>query len=201
MFLRSTMQNQVATLRHSYFEWSRTDDWVRGLFLACLFAVATGLLAQIRIYLPFTPVPITGQTLGVLLAGTLLGARFGAWGMGIYLALGLVGVPWFAGGEAGFVCLLGPTGGYLVGFVVAAWFLGKVTDRSARMRNPVTQVALMAAGMAIIYTFGAGWLMVGSHLGLSLALGLGVVPFLIGDALKILLAASTGMLLLPGAHK
>jgi len=201
MLLRTLMQNQVAALRQGYFEWSRTDDWVRGLSLACLFAVATGLLAQVRVVLPFTPVPITGQTLGVLLAGSLLGARFGALSMGIYLALGLVGVPWFAGGDSGLLYLVGPTGGYLAGFIVAAWFLGKATDRSASMRSPVAQVALMGAGMVIIYTFGAGWLMVGSHLSLGLALGLGVVPFLMGDVLKIFLAASTGMLLLPGARK
>jgi biotin transport system substrate-specific component len=201
MISSRTLQNKLTAIRFSYFAWSRTDNWVQGLFLACAFAALTGLLAQIRVYLPFTPVPITGQTLGVLLAGALLGARFGTFSMGLYLLLGLVGVPWFAGGDSGFAYILGPTGGYLLGFIVASWLIGIATDSSAKMRKPALQAALMVAGMTVIYAFGASWLMLGSHCSLSLALGLGVIPFLLGDALKIMLAASIGALLLPGPSR
>ncbi len=195
------LQSKLTAIRWSYFEWSRTDSWVQGLFLACAFAALTGLLAQIRVYLPFTPVPITGQTLGVLLAGILLGARFGTLSMVLYLLLGLVGVPWFAGGDSGLAYFMGPTGGYLLGFIIASWLIGIATDRSAKMRKPALQAALMVAGMAVIYALGAGWLMLGSRCSLSLALSLGVTPFLIGDALKIMLAASIGTLLLPGTSR
>ncbi len=198
MHSRITTHYQLAAIRQSYFAWSRADNWVRGLLLACAFAALTGLLAQIRIYLPFTPVPITGQTLGVLLAGTLLGARFGAWSMGVYLALGLVGVPWFAGGASGPAYIMSPTIGYLVGFVVAAWMIGRLSD-NPQLHRPLPQLTVMCLGMLVVYAFGAGWLMLGSHLSLSLALSLGVLPFLLGDAIKIALAASIGTFLLPGA--
>jgi len=198
MYSRITIHNQLSAARQSYFAWSRTDNWVQGLLLACVFAALTGLLAQIRVYLPFTPVPITGQTLGVLLAGTMLGARYGAWSMGVYLALGLVGVPWFAGGASGPAYIMSPTMGYLVGFIVAAWMIGRLCD-NPQLRRPLPQLAVMCLGMLVVYAFGAAWLVIVSRVGIPGAFIVGVLPFLIGDALKILLATSIGTLLLPGA--
>ena len=198
MHSRITIHDQMAAVRRSFFEWCRANNWVRGLLLACAFAALTGLLAQIRIYLPFTPVPITGQTLGVLLAGSLLGARHGAWSMGAYLALGLVGVPWFAGGTSGPAYIMSPTMGYLIGFIAAAWLIGRLSD-NPRLRRPIPQLVTMCLGMLVVYALGAAWLIVISPIGIFGAIAVGVLPFLIGDALKILLATSISTLILPGA--
>jgi len=198
MHSRITIHSHLSTARQNYFAWSRADNWIRGLVLACVFAALTGLLAQIRIYLPFTPVPITGQTLGVLLAGSLLGARYGAWSMGVYLALGLVGVPWFAGGASGPAYIMSPTMGYLIGFIAAAWMIGRLSD-SPLLRRPLPQLTAMCLGMLVVYTFGAAWLVIVTRVGIPGAIAAGVLPFLIGDALKILLATSISALVLPGA--
>ena len=198
MHSRITIHSHLSAVRQNYFTWSRANNWVRGLLLACVFAALTGLLAQIRIYLPFTPVPITGQTLGVLLAGSLLGARYGAWSMGVYLALGLVGVPWFAGGASGPAYIMSPTMGYLIGFIVAAWMIGRLSD-NPQLRRPFPQLGTMCLGMLVVYAFGAAWLVIVSRVGIPGVNTVGVLPFLIGDALKILLATSISTFVLPGA--
>jgi len=173
-------------------------SWVRSLLLAAAFAVGTGLLAQVRLYLPFTPVPVTGQTLGVLLSGAVLGARRGSLAMLAYVVLGIAGVPWFAGGESGSVAyLLGPTGGYLVAFPLAAWLVGAAQDRfgwACRWRG---QLAVMALAMLLVYSLGASWLAVSLRKTWAEAIALGVLPFVAGDALKVALAATAGSLLAP----
>ena len=97
------------------------------LVKSLIFATLIGLLAQVRVYLPWTPVPITGSTVGVILTGIFLG-RWALISVGIYVLLGAVGLPWFAGWKGGFAAILGPTGGYLLGFMLAAWFIGKVYE-------------------------------------------------------------------------
>lgn len=153
------------------------------------------LSAQIAIPLPFSPVPVTGQTLAVLLAGALLGSRRGALAVVAYIAEGLAGLPVFAGGAAGVTRLLGPTGGYLVGFVAAAFLVGLLAERGWDRRFGTT-VAAMTLGNVVIYAIGAAWLAVFVG-GLAQAWTLGVAPFLLGDVLKIILAA----ILLPGGWK
>ncbi|HEY6539137.1 MAG TPA: biotin transporter BioY [Candidatus Dormibacteraeota bacterium] len=169
---------------------------LRDLLLVVGYAGLVGLSAQISIRLPFTPVPITGQTFAVLLGGLALGSRRGAAGMVLYLLLGLLGVPWFASGDHGFSMLSAPSFGYVIGFVFAAAALGWLA-RHGLDRHPVTVIAALVVGNAVIYLFGAGWLAWRLHLGTSSALSLGVTPFLLGDALKAALAA----LLLPTAWK
>ncbi|MCS7313753.1 MAG: biotin transporter BioY, partial [Acidobacteria bacterium] len=147
----------------------------------------TALMAQVAIPLPFTPVPITGQTLAVLLVGATLGARRGALSMVVYLAEGLAGLPVFAGGTAGIGRLLGPTGGYLIGFVPAAHIVGWLTERGWD-RRPQTAVLMMVMGHGVIYIFGLSWL--SQFVGLAHVLPTGLYPFIPGDLLKVFLAAT-----------
>jgi biotin transporter BioY len=167
---------------------------VRDLALVVGYAVFTGLAAQLSVTLPFTPVPITGQTFAVLLGAAALGwSRAGA-GMLLYLVAGLAGVPWFADGRGGSDVLNVPSFGYLIGFLVASLVVGWLAARGLD-RTPGRTVLTMVAGNLIIYAFGLPWLMASLDVGLAEGLELGVRPFLAGDALKILLAAG----LLPAA--
>lgn len=169
---------------------------VRDAILVVSYAILVGLLAQLVIPLPFTPVPITGQTFGVLLGGMALGSRRALAGMVLYVAAGLVGVPWFAGGEHGFGVLSLPSFGYLIGFVVAAGLLGRLAEAGFD-RKPHWTLLAMVAGNAIIYFFGVTWLWNTLHVDFPTAIAYGLTPFLLGDAVKAVLAAG----LLPGAWK
>jgi biotin transport system substrate-specific component len=147
-------------------------------------ALLTALCSQIEI--PLQPVPITGQTFGVLLVGALLGSRRGAASMLTYVGMGAVGLPVFAGGAAGLSRLAGPTAGYLAGFMVAAALVGFLS-RHGWDRRVATTVLAMALGTLTIYIFGVAWL--SRFVGWSQVLATGVAPFLVGDALKLALAA------------
>lgn len=157
---------------------------VRDLLLVLAFASFTALAARIALPLPFTPVPITGQTLAVLLSGVLLGSRRGALAQLAYLAQGAAGLPVFAGGRAGLGVLLGPTGGYLVGFVLAAGLVGWLAERGWRLHTGRLFVALLL-GNLVIYLCGAPWL----ARFVPDPLGQGVLPFIPGDLVKIAIAA------------
>jgi biotin transport system substrate-specific component len=159
------------------------------------FALFTALAAQISIPLGFTPVPITGQTFAVLLAGGVLGARRGAASMGLYVALGAVGLPFYADGTGGWSVATGSTAGYFVGFVVAAFVVGQMAEHG-QDRKLSTSLPAFLAGSIIIYAIGATWL--AHDLGLPLtaaagdpsAIAFGVAPFLVGDVIKALLAGA-----------
>lgn len=173
---------------------------VRDVVAVVGFALFTALAAQITIPLGFTPVPITGQTFAVLLAGGVLGANRGVLSMGLYVTLGAIGLPFYAEGSGGWTAATGATMGYLVGFVVAAFVVGKMAEHG-QDRKLSTSLPAFLAGSLIIYAFGATWLAI--DLGLPLtaeagapsAISLGVAPFLVGDVLKALLAGA----LLPAA--
>ncbi len=173
--------------------YGRRVPSVRVMVLASFCgACLTGLLAQLRFPLPFTPVPVTGQVLAVLVCGSLLGSGYGTLSQAIYVMLGASGVPWFAGGTHGLAVIFGPaavTGGYLVGFMVAALFLGTCTERSAQARTLVGQLKLMLFAVALIYLFGALHLMLTLRVSLGKAFAIGVAPFVLADALKVLVAA------------
>jgi len=156
------------------------------LAMAGGMAVVTGLLAQVRIVLPFTPVPITGQVFCVLLAGAMLGRSLGALSMGLYVGLGVAGVPWLAGGTAGFPLA---SGGYLLGFIPAALLVGWATERFPAARRYVPMVGVMAAAAGIIYLLGAVQLAAVMGLGAAQAVRLGVLPFIPGEIVKIVVAA------------
>lgn len=144
------------------------------------------LLAQVAIPLPFTPVPITGQTYGVLLVGAALGSKRGAASLLLYILEAGAGLPFLAGGKAGWP--VGPTGGYLVGFLVAAFVVGWLAERGWDRRFGKAVVAMLV-GEALIYGFGVPWL--AAFVGLDKSVSLGLLPFIPGDAIKLLLAAAT----------
>jgi biotin transport system substrate-specific component len=146
-------------------------------------ALCTALGAYVCVPLPGTPVPMTLQTFFVLLSGVMLGRRLGTLSQLVYFVLGSAGLPLFARGGAGVATLLGPTGGYLFGFVAAAWLTGWVVSRSENA-SVLRGVMAMFIGMAVIYLFGATHLAVVWRLGVRGALVQGVVPFLPGDAVK-----------------
>ena len=155
-------------------------------------AALVGIAAQIAIPLPFTPVPLTLQTFAVLLVGASLGSLRGALSMVVYLLAGMVGVPWFAEGSSGY----SPSFGYIIGFIVAAFIVGRLAERGATT-TALRTAGLMVIGNLAIYAVGVTWLKFAIDADWATAMSLGVVPFLIGDAVKIALAAG----LLPLAWK
>lgn len=158
------------------------------------FALATALSAQVYIPLPNTPVPITLQTFVVLSAALCLGGGYGALSMGLYLALGSVGYEFFHGGEWGLKTLIGPTGGYLIGFVVAQPLVGYLATRDARAGR--ITLALLA-GYAVIFAFGVSWLKLWLEQSWAVAISQGLVPFLPGMAIKLAGALGVGLTLAP----
>ena len=164
--------------------------------LVVAFALLTGFTALWEIPLGFTPVPMTGQTFAVLLAGATLGLRAGAASQLLYLALGAFGMPFFAGGSSGWEVLAGPTVGYLIGFVAAASVVGRLAEAKAD-RRALTAVPAFVVGSLTIYLCGVTGLMITTGMGLGEAIVAGVLPFLIGDAIKAGLAG----LLLPAVWK
>jgi biotin transport system substrate-specific component len=148
-------------------------------------SLSIALSAQIALQLPFSPVPITGQTLAVLLLGALLGSRRGALSVIAYLLEGAAGLPVFAGGGSGLIWLVGPTGGYLLGFVAAAWAVGWLCEHLGDWSVAGTLVVVLV-GSATVYLFGLLWL--ARFVGADSALALGLVPFVPGDSIKIALA-------------
>jgi biotin transporter BioY len=156
-------------------------------------AALVGVAAQVAVPIPGTPVPVSGQTFAVLLAGAALGWVRAALGMALYLAAGIAGVPWFAEGGSGTGA---PSLGYVIGFVVAAAVVGRLAERGGD-RTPVRTIGTMLLGTAIMYAAGVPYLMAALGVDLGRALELGVTPFVAGDALKVLLAAA----LLPAAWK
>jgi biotin transport system substrate-specific component len=171
---------------------ARRHPLAADVFLILLGSALVALGAQLRIPLPFTPVPITGQTFAVLFTGAVLGSRRGALALLAYLAEGAAGLPVFAGGAGGAAHVLGPTGGYLLAYPLAAALTGWLAERGWD-RSPARAFAVMALGSLVIFVLGVGWLsrFVG---GLAPALVQGMLPFLPGDLLKNALAAA----LLPG---
>jgi len=164
--------------------WPAVGIWRESaLIIAGCLLIA--LAAHLQVLLPFSPVPVTGQTFAVLFLGALYGSRRGPATVVTYLMLGAMGLPVFAGGMAGLARFVGPTAGYLLGFVVAAFVVGSLSERGWD-RKPWTSAASMIIGNGIIYALGVAWLW--RFVGLEAVLNAGVVPFLPGDALKIALA-------------
>lgn len=166
------------------------------VLLVASAAALTALAAQWVIYLPVTPVPITGQTFAVLLTGAALGWKLGAAGQGLYLGVGALGAPVFSDSSGGVEIITGATGGYLVGFVFAAALVGWMAEHR-QDRSFSAMFTAFLAGSAVIYAFGVVGLMSATGWPLAEAVEKGVVPFLLGDLVK---AAAAG-LLLPAAWR
>lgn len=168
--------------------------WARDAALVVGGAGLTGLAAQVSVHVPsITPVPFTLQTLAVLLTSAALGSVRGLLSMALYLLAGGFGLPWFANHEHGFG---GASVGYVLGFVVAAAVVGELARRGSD-RSVMSSIGLLAVGDAILLTIGTIWLAHDLHLSAANAIAAGVTPFLIGDAIKLTVAA----LVLPAAWK
>lgn len=188
---------RIDRTKYDVFRWRYELSIPKKLTLALGLACLTGLVAQIRIMLPWSPVPVTGQTLAVLLAGVLLGRWWGGISLAIYAGLGIAGVPWFAGWGSGLGYLAGPTGGYIIGFILAALFLGHFTDTYIRSRSFLSMLALMLfANFILIYIpglFQLGlWLNLvkGEPITFTTLLSMGALPFIAGDVTKAVIAAA-----------
>lgn len=168
---------------------------VTTLTLVVSFALLTALAAQVRIPLPFTPVPITGQTFAVLLSGAVLGRAAGAASQSVYLAMGLV-FPFYAGGASGWSYATGATGGFLLGFIAAAWVVGALAERH-QDRTVATAIPAFLTGSVVIYLLGVPWLASVAGVSWTRAVELGLAPFVLGDLAKAVLAGAV----LPAAWK
>ncbi len=183
--------------RDNAWQRSRELGWLKKLSLSLVMACLVGLLAQARILLPWTPVPITGQTFAVLLGAVLLGQWWGGVSVAIYICLGIAGVPWFNGWTGGLATIAGPTGGYIIGFVLAALFLGYFVDKYIKARSFWNLLGLMLFADFVL-VFGPGLLQLHLWLGLSgkgtiglyQLLTMGLLPFIPGDVVKVV--AATG---------
>ena len=148
------------------------------------------VLAQIAIPVPGSPVPVTGQTLAVLLIGTTYGARLGILTFATYLLAGIAGAPIFAGSTNGIEKVVGATGGYLVGMLLASFVLGYLADRKADQKFRTSFPALLL-GDLIIFTLGLTWLHISLDLSWSATFAAGLTPFILGEALKIAITATS----------
>ena len=166
---------------------------LKRMVYAALMAALTAAGAYIAI--PVGPVPIVLQNLFVMLAGLLLGGRWGLTSVGVYLLAGAMGLPVFAGGTGGVGKFVGPTGGYLLGFAAAAYLVGVISERG-HGRVAIDLLAMLA-GTVVLYAFGVSWLKVVTGMSVSKAVAVGMAPFLIGDLLKIAAAIPIARALRP----
>ncbi len=190
--------------REIIFNWRSNTSLVNKVVLAFLVAGFTGIMAQIVIPLPWTPVPITLQTFAVLMAGIFLGRYWGGISMLIYLAIGLLGIPWFAGMSGGLEALLSASGGYLLGFILAALFLGYFVDKYVQSRKFLPMLGLMLfANFVLLYAPGLIQLSIWTQSATGVAPGIwelllmGAIPFIAGDLLKIGGAAALTKVITP----
>lgn len=190
MYVKSNLVNSLTAEK----EMSKTNLYLTETGLVVLGTLFIALMSQLSFILPFTPVPVTGQTFAILLLAVLYGGKRAGVTVSAYLTEGLCGMPVFSKAGFGLAHLTGPTGGYLMGFLVAAYLVGALADKGWSKSYLLT-FAAMIAGNAIIYLFGAGWLSV--FVGAGKAISAGMVPFIAGDILKIMLISA----LLPSIWK
>ena len=160
----------------------RINMVIRGVLFSLLFAGFTGIMSRVRFYLPFTPVPVTGQVFAVLLSGLLLGRVYGPLSQAFYIGLGLCGIPWFSGFP------LVPTGGYLLGFIAAPYAVGWLLDRWERI-SFVRTMASLIAGICLIHILGFSFFAAATGTGFPASFKLAVLPFIPFDLGKAVFAA------------
>jgi len=190
--------SSINTIKYGLFKKRAALSIPAKLMMVIAMAGLTGLLAQVRIPLPFTPVPVTGQVLAVLMAGVLLGKWWGSASMALYATAGIAGLPWFNGFSSG----LGATGGYILGFIPAALFLGHFVDKYVESRRLVPLMGLMLAATLLYYIPGAAWLALwlnntGVATSFSSILALGVAPFIVVDIIKALVTGLIAFAVVP----
>ena len=188
--------NKYRDLRYNFYKWRYETNYVNKMILAFSFALLTAILAQLKFFLPGNLlVPITGQTFAVLLAGVILG-KWGGISQFIYVGLGALGLPWFAN-------VTGSTIGYLIGFILAAFFLGFITDKFLKSRNFSRMLLLMLFSIfVLIYLPGVIYLYIYLYsLGVSITilelLSIAIIPFIVGDIIKAVAAALIAKIIIP----
>jgi biotin transport system substrate-specific component len=186
--MQNTLSNEL-TQRLHIKENSYLD-----MILIIFGSLFVGMSSQFALYLPFSPVPITGQTFAVLFVGATLGSRRGGLSLTLYILEGILGLPVFAGGTGGMAVLFGPTAGYLIGFIPAAILVGYLSEKGFDRKRTSMFIA-MVLGLAVIYLFGAINLL--SFVDIEKVFSLGVAPFLVGDVIKIGMV----MVLIPSGWK
>lgn len=176
--------------RHDHPHPTRTTE-LRKMVFASLFAALTAAGAYIQIPIPFSPVPVTLQVFFVLLAGSMLKSKWGSLSMIVYTLLGVAGLPVFSGGSSGLGVLFGPTGGYIFGFIAAAFLIGKLAEEAERAGKSGLAVNIlnMSAGVLVIYALGVTQLMLVAEMGPGTAITLGAIPFIPGEIIKTAVAA------------
>ena len=196
------IDNYYAT-RKNVFERIQDASTATKILMSFMMACFTGIMAQIVIPLPWTPVPITAQTFAVLCSGLFLGRKYGVLSQILYIALGVAFIPWFGGMTGGLDIFLGSTFGFFIGFILASYFVGLITEKYAQARN-FTKMAITIgiANFALIYIPGLAFLalflgMQGTPVGIVDLLMMGLIPFIAGDIVKILGAASVSKVFLP----
>ena len=187
-----------------WYNWRNNASTLTMVILSFVFACFTGLMAQVSIAVPWSPVLITFQTFAVLIAGTLLGGKYGSFSMILYTVLGIIGMPWFTNMNHGLSFIFAASGGYIIGFIIAAAFIGYVFDHYVNARKPLQTVILMLiANFICIYVpgliglYNSMLVKTGSALSIPELLFMGVVPFIVGDLIKIALASGISTSLLP----
>ncbi len=185
------------SVKYNFFKWRFESTFANKVVLAFGFACLTGLLAQMRFYLPYTPVPVTAQVFAVLLSGVILGKWYGGLSQGLYSGIGAAGFPWFNGLKGGMDVLSGVTGGYIIGFIAAALVIGWLTDRYVRCRSFIGLFSIMLLGIALIYLFGVVQLSLILGMNAQRAIELGALPFIGVDVYKALIAAAIAAAVTP----
>jgi biotin transport system substrate-specific component len=165
------------------------NERLKMMLVAAMFAGITAILAQLTIPLPL--IPITGQTLAVGITATILGSRYGAIAMALYAAIGAVGLPVFTGANGGLAVIFGPTGGYIIGFIVTAYVTGLILEKTSF--SYVMGMVANVVGMVITLVLGAIWLKIAGGLSWTEAIMTGVAPFIVVGLIKALLATLIGV--------
>jgi biotin transport system substrate-specific component len=181
--------NGTKSLKISSFNRDNLLLALKSVLFSLLFAGITGACAKLRFYLPFTPVPVTGQVFAVLVAGAILGKEYGALSQIFYISFGLMGIPWFVIGP------IGPTGGYLVGFIIAPYLIGFVIEK---LKHPgyLTTALAMLSGVFVIYLFGLIQFTLFTQRGIVESFPLAVIPFIPFDIIKAFAAAGCAIVFL-----
>lgn len=159
---------------------------VREMTYIAIFTAIMVVTAFIQIPLPFTPVPITLQTMTVMLAGLLLKPKEAGLSLIVYVLLGAIGLPVFAGGQGGFSIIVGPTGGYLVSWIPAAWLVSTLKGKSFNYVRAI--LSAFIGGILLVYLIGVPWLAMSTGMDLSKAVAVGAMPFIAGDIFKLAIA-------------
>jgi biotin transport system substrate-specific component len=166
----------------------RMGSRLRHIALIAIGAALIFASSRVSIPVPGSPIPITGQTFGVLLVGGALGFRRGLASIALYVLIGLIGLPFFAEGKGGVSVILGARGGYLIGFIVAGSLVGRLAELGWD-RRIVGALGAMAIGNVVIYLVGVPWLMAVAHMDLAAGIASGLTPFILGDVIKLIFAA------------